>query len=31
MFDGVSRKVNLRLANERRFGNGNVLLTYEAQ
>jgi dihydrofolate reductase len=31
MFDGVSRKVNLKLANERRFKNGNVLLTYEAQ
>jgi len=31
MFDGVSRKVNLKLVNERRFKNGNVLLTYEAQ
>lgn len=31
MFDGVRRKVDLRLTNERRFKNGNVLLTYEAQ
>ncbi|MFL5487829.1 MAG: dihydrofolate reductase family protein [Gemmatimonadaceae bacterium] len=30
MFDGVTRKVNLKLTNERRFKNGNVLLTYEA-
>jgi dihydrofolate reductase len=30
MFDGVKRKVNLKLTNERRFKNGNVLLTYEA-
>jgi dihydrofolate reductase len=30
MFEGVSRKVNLKLTNERRFRNGNVLLTYEA-
>lgn len=30
MFDGVTKKVNLRLTNERRFKNGNVLLTYEA-
>ena len=31
MFDGVRRKVDLRLTNERRFKNGNVLLTYEAR
>ena len=30
MFEGVKRNVNLKLTNERRFGNGNVLLTYEA-
>jgi dihydrofolate reductase len=30
MFEGVTRKVNLKLTNERRFKNGNVLLTYEA-
>lgn len=30
MFDGVTKKVNLKLTNERRFKNGNVLLTYEA-
>lgn len=30
MFDGVKRKVDLKLTNERRFKNGNVLLTYEA-
>ena len=30
MFDGVTRKPNLKLVNERRFKNGNVLLTYEA-
>ena len=29
MFDGVTRKVDLKLTNERRFKNGNVLLTYE--
>ena len=31
MFDGVTRKVDLKLTNERRFQNGNVLLTYEGQ
>lgn len=31
MFDGVTRKPNLKLINERRFKNGNVLLTYEEQ
>ena len=31
MFEGVERKVDLRLTNERRFKNGNVLLTYGAQ
>ena len=30
MFDGVTRRPNLKLINERRFKNGNVLLTYEA-
>jgi dihydrofolate reductase len=30
MFDGVTTKPNLKLINERRFKNGNVLLTYEA-
>lgn len=30
MFEGVMRKVNLKLTSERRFTNGNVLLTYEA-
>jgi hypothetical protein len=30
MFEGVTRKVNLRLTTERRFKKGNVLLTYEA-
>src|SRR6185503_6452279 len=30
MFDGVTRKPNLKLKGERRFKNGNVLLTYEA-
>jgi dihydrofolate reductase len=31
MFEGVQRKVDLKLTNERRFKNGNVLLTYGAQ
>jgi dihydrofolate reductase len=31
MFDGVRKKVDLKLTNERRFKNGNVLLTYGAQ
>jgi dihydrofolate reductase len=30
LFEGVERKVDLKLTNERRFRNGNVLLTYEA-
>jgi dihydrofolate reductase len=30
MFEGVTRNVNLKLTSERRFANGNVLLTYEA-
>jgi len=29
MFDGVGRKVSLRLVRSRAFGNGNVLLCYE--
>jgi len=29
MFEGVDKKVNLKLTAERRFRNGNVLLTYE--
>lgn len=29
MFDGITRKLTLRLAESRAFGNGNVLLTYE--
>jgi dihydrofolate reductase len=31
MFEGVRRKVDLKLTSERRFKNGNVLLTYGAQ
>jgi dihydrofolate reductase len=31
MFEGVDRRVNLKLASERRFKNGNVLLNYEAK
>ncbi|HST08656.1 MAG TPA: dihydrofolate reductase family protein [Gemmatimonadaceae bacterium] len=30
MFEGVERKVDLQLTNERRFRNGNVVLTYRA-
>lgn len=30
MFDGVKEKLRLKLANTRAFGNGNVLLCYEA-
>lgn len=30
MFEGVKDKMTLRLANARAFGNGNVLLTYQA-
>jgi dihydrofolate reductase len=30
MFEGVKNRVNLRLTNTRPFGNGNVVLTYEA-
>jgi dihydrofolate reductase len=29
LFDGVQRRLNLRLTNTRTFGNGNVLLCYE--
>ena len=29
MFDGVEKKLNLKLARTRSFGNGNVLLCYE--
>lgn len=28
LFDGISKKLALKLANTRAFGNGNVLLTY---
>jgi hypothetical protein len=28
MFEGVSRKLTLKLAKTRTFGNGNVLLVY---
>jgi len=29
MFDGVEKKLNLKLTRTRAFGNGNVLLCYE--
>jgi dihydrofolate reductase len=31
MFEGVPEKLNFRLTNSRAFGNGNVVLTYEAE
>jgi hypothetical protein len=29
MFDGIKRKLTLKLASTRAFGNGNVFLCYE--
>jgi dihydrofolate reductase len=31
LFQGIMRKVNMKLIKERKFGNGNVLLTYQPQ
>ena len=31
LFKGIKQKLDLKLISERRFGNGNVLLSYKIQ